>query len=116
MFAYFSWTGDARPQELLYTLTAEHKILLWQAFLAERMQPVEFDWLWDTYYREKGNCLLEWELALRVVLEKLGFRVERGEHCYRLVDSGGQERRFDFTRGDSGEKLFLKLLFPVDDK
>lgn len=92
----------------------DDKIRLWQVFLEDCQQPVEFDWIWETYYTEHTNCLLEWELALHMVLEKLGFQVERSKNSYRLVDGAGQERRFDFARGGSAEKLFLKLLFPVD--
>lgn len=76
----------------------------------------EFDWLWEIYYTEKASYLLEWDLALRMVLEKLRFHVERGERSYKLIDSSGQERRFDFIRGGPAEKIFLKLLFPVDGK
>lgn len=51
-----------------------------------------------------------------MVLEKLCFHVERGERSYRLADGSGRERRFDFIQGGPAEKVFLKLLFPVDDK
>ena len=34
----------------------------------------------------------------------------------RNFDGDGRERRFDFARGGPAEKLFLKLLFPLDDK
>lgn len=114
MFAYFSWSPGTGSQQFLHALTAEHKMRLWQVFLEDRQQPVEFDWIWETYYTEHTNCLLEWELALHMVLEKLGFQVERSKNSYRLMDGTGQERRFDFARGGSAEKLFLKLLFPVD--
>lgn len=115
-FAYFSWEPEADWGQLLYTLTAEHKLLLWEAFLEDGVQPKEFDWLWEIYYTEKAGYLLEWELALRMVLEKLRFHVEQGERSYRLIDGSGRERRFDFIQGGPAEKVFLKLLFPVDDK
>lgn len=115
-FAYFSWEPETDWRQLLYTLTAEHKLLLWEAFLEDGVQPREFDWLWGIYYTEKASYLLEWELALHMVLEKLRFRVEYGERSYKLIDSLGRERRFDFIQGGPAEKVFLKLLFPVDDK
>lgn len=115
-FAYFSWEPEADRGQLLYALSAEHKLLLWEAFLEDGVQPREFDWLWEIYYTEKASYLLEWDLALRMVLEKLRFHVERGERSYRLIDASGQERRFDFIRGGPAEKVFLKLLFPVDGK
>lgn len=115
-FAYFSWEPEADWRQLLYTLTAKHKLLLWEAFLEDGVQPREFDWLWEIYYTEKASYLLEWELALRMVLEKLCFHVEHRAHSYRLIDGSGRERRFDFIQGGPAEKVFLKLLFPVDDK
>lgn len=115
-FIYFSWSPEVSPGQCLYTLHAEHKMKLWQSFLVYCQQPREFDWLWNHYYLEDNNYLLEWELALRMVLEKLRFQVERTERNYRVLDGSGQERRFDFTRGGCAEKLFLKLLFPVDSR
>ena len=113
-FTYFSWFPEISPSQCLYALHAEHKMQLWQSFLADRQQPKEFDWLWDHYYFEGSHFLLEWELALRMVLERLRFQVERTEHSYRVLDGSGQECHFDFTRGGCAEKVFLKLLFPVD--
>ena len=114
LFAYFSWNSKTEPGSLLYTLTVENKMRLWQSFLEDHQQPAEFDWIWNRYYTESSNYLLEWELALRMVLEKLRFQVQRGQNHFRLTDASGQELRFDFTRGGAAEKLFLKLLFPVD--
>ena len=113
-FTYFSWFPEISSSQCLYALHAEHKMQLWQSFLADRQQPKEFDWLWDHYYFEGSHFLLEWELALRMVLERLRFQVERTEHNYRVLDGSGQECHFDFTRGGCAEKVFLKLLFPVD--
>ena len=79
-FTYFSWFPEISPSQCLYALHAEHKMQLWQSFLADRQQPKEFDWLWDHYYFEGSHFLLEWELALRMVLERLRFQVERTEH------------------------------------
>lgn len=115
-FTYFSWSPEISSSQCLYALHAEHKMQLWQSFLADGQQPKEFDWLWNHYYFESNNYLLEWELALQMVLEKLRFQVERTENSYRVLDASGRERRFDFTRGGCAERLFLKLLFPVDTR
>ncbi len=115
LFSYFSREPDVSQEQLLYLLTAEHKMLLWQAFLEDYRQPLEFDWLWDSYYGNELSYILEWELALRMILEKLSFRLEHTENSYRLMDNTGRERRFDFEKGGAAEKVFLKLLFPVDN-
>ena len=116
LFAYFSWERDVSPEQLLYSLTAEQKMILWQMFLIDHRQPLEFGWLWDSYYGNGVPYLLEWELTLRMVLKKLAFHLEHTENSYRLIDNTGRERRFDFEKGCSAEKVFLKLLFPVDNR
>lgn len=68
LFSYFAWE-NARPQQLLTALTAEHKALLWESFLADGQQPLEFAWLWEIYYTDQTRWLLEWELALDMVLD-----------------------------------------------
>ena len=115
LFSYFAWE-NARPQQLLTALTAEHKALLWESFLADGQQPLEFAWLWEIYYTDQTRWLLEWELALDMVLDQLSFQVNRDTNSFCLLDGTGRERRFDFTRGGPAEKLFLKLLFPLDTR
>lgn len=115
LFMYLNWE-TVPPTARLQALTMSHKAQLWHGFLESGQQPLEFDWLWDAYYAEEPLYLLEWELALRMVLEELGFQVERGDNAFRVVDAGGRERRFDFARGGPAEKVFLKLLFPLDSK
>lgn len=115
LFSYLAWEAVS-PRQALYSLTSSHKAALWRAFLLDGQQPLEFDWLWESYYTDEVLFLLEWELALRAVLEDLGFQVERGPASFRVLDGGGRERRFDFAQGGPAEKLFLKLLFPLDTK
>lgn len=115
-FAYFAWESAVPPLHRLLALTLEHKLTLWRTFLLDRAQPLEFDWLWDHYYTGEGLFLLEWELTLRMALDSLGFQVIRNSITFQVFDGDGRERRFDFARGGPAEKLFLKLLFPLDDK
>ena len=115
LFAYLAWEA-AGPEQALSALDCAHKAALWRAFLLDGRQPLEFEWLWESYYTGEARFLLEWELALRAVLEDLGFRVERGKASFRVTDREGRQRRFDFARGGPAEKLFLKLLFPLDNK
>lgn len=104
-------------KDLLLTLSFQQKAALWRNFIADHQQPAEFIWLWSVYYDTKEPLfLLEWELALRLVLEELHFQVEHRDNFFRLLDGAGTERRFDFARGGPAEKVFLKLLFPLDTK
>ena len=70
----------------------------------------------EIYYTDQTRWLLEWELALDMVLDQLSFQVNRDTNSFCLLDGTGRERRFDFTRGGPAEKLFLKLLFPLDTR
>lgn len=115
LFAYLAWE-PVSPLELLQSLTAAHKVQLWRTLLEDGRQPLEFQWFWKSYYAQDALFLLEWELALEIVLEELDFQVERAERFFRMTGPDGRERRFDFTRGGPAEKLFLKMLFPTDTK
>ena len=55
-------------------------------------------------------------MALRVVLEELGFSIQRQEGFFQVTDAQGQILRFDLVKGGPAEKIFLKLLFPLDWK
>ena len=114
-FAYFSW-GEFSPRQFLMALSMEQKAGLWRSFLEDGQQYKEFEWLWEDYAAGETVYLLEWELALRAVLEDLGFRLERDELRFQVLDGKGEVRRFDFDRGGPAEKLFLKILFPIDTK
>ena len=85
-------------------------------YSSDGQQPLEFAWLWEIYYTDQTRWLLEWELALDMVLDQLSFQVNRDTNSFCLLDGTGRERRFDFTRGGPAEKLFLKLLFPLDTR
>ena len=114
-FCYLAWSEAEKPA-LLGLLSAAQKEQLWQTFLADGVQPLEFDWLWDAYCSGEAPHLLEWEMALRVVLEELGFSIQRQEGFFQVTDAQGQILRFDLVKGGPAEKIFLKLLFPLDWK
>ena len=115
LFAYYAWAQPS-PAQLLSSLTAAHKAQLWRRFLEDDVQPLEFAWLWSAYYTEEAAYLLEWEMTLRMVLDELGYQIERGDASFRLLDAAGTEKRFDFAKGGPAEKLLLKCFFPLDAK
>ena len=79
LFAYFAWEPPT-PRQFLCALTAAHKARLWRTFLLDGQQPREFEWLWENYYTGEALFLLEWELALRLVLEELSFQAVSYTH------------------------------------
>lgn len=115
MFLYLTW-GDTDIAGLLETLTVVHKELLWRTFLADGVQTAEFQWLWDSYRSGSVARLLEWQMTLQFVLDELGFSIRRQQSDFCVVDGAGNVRRFDLIRGGPAEKIFLKILFPLDAK
>ena len=113
MFSYVD-LDHAKAQDCLFSLSAQQKARLWRTFLEENVQPKEFDWLWTAYQNGTACHLLEWELTLRSVLEELNFHVSHEEGLFQVTDETGNRRQFDLIHGGPAEKMFLKLLFPVD--
>lgn len=108
-FCYLPTEGKRR----LACLSLERKAELWEVFLSENLSPLEFDWLLDAYQQGEAPALLEWELALQAVVERLRISIVNRREAFEVRDSGGRQLRFDYDRGSAAEKMFLKLLFPV---
>ena len=102
--------------DALEALSAWQKEALWRGFLQDGTQPMEFQWLWDAYREGAVDSLLEWELTLHLTLEALGFAVVNGAGRFTVTGPDGSARSFDLIRGGPAEKLFLKILFPLDKR
>ena len=102
--------------DALEALSARQKEALWRGFLQDGTQPMEFQWLWDAYREGAVDSLLEWELTLQLTLEALGFAVVNGAGRFTVTGPDGSARSFDLIRGGPAEKLFLKILFPLDKR
>ena len=98
--------------DALEALSARQKEALWRGFLQDGTQPMEFQGLWDAYREGAVDSLLEWELTL----EALGFAVVNGAGRFTVTGPDGSARSFDLIRGGPAEKLFLKILFPLDKR
>ena len=115
-YAYLAWEEDAGVLDALEALSARQKEALWRGFLQDGTQPMEFQWLWDAYREGAVDSLLEWELTLQLTLEALGFAVVNGAGRFTVTGPDGSARSFDLIRGGPAEKLFLKILFPLDKR
>lgn len=102
--------------DALEALSARQKEALWRGFLQDGTQPMEFQWLWDAYREGAVDSLLEWELTLQLTLEALGFAVVNRAGRFTVTGPDGSARSFDLIRGGPAEKLFLKILFPLDKR
>ena len=115
-YAYLAWEEDAGVLDALEALSARQKEALWRGFLQDGTQPMEFQWLWDAYREGAVDSLLEWELTLQLTLEALGFAVVNGAGRFTVTGPDGSARSFDLICGGPAEKLFLKILFPLDKR
>ena len=64
----------------------------------------------------KWKLRILWELTLQLTLEALGFAVVNGAGRFTVTGPDGSARSFDLIRGGPAEKLFLKILFPLDKR
>lgn len=94
-------------------LSLEQKAALWGTFLEDGFCPLEFDWLFQQLERDNLHDYLEWEFALEMTMERLGFSVVNAADGFWVEDGQGHRRRFDYRTGSVAEKMFLKILFPV---
>ena len=112
-YLYLSWEKQERWNLLRY-LSLGQEEQLWHTFLAEQVQPLEFEWLWSAYQAGKPLLLLEWSVTLHRTLKALGFHVRQQAACFEVTDTKNNPRRFDLIQGGPAEKVLLKLLFPLD--
>ena len=72
-FCYLAWSEAEKPALLGLLSRRPEGTALANVFSRRGAASLEFDWLWDAYCLGEAPHLLEWEMALRVVLEELGF-------------------------------------------
>ena len=114
-YAYLAWEEDAGVLDALEALTARQKEALWRGFLPGRDPAHGIPVAVGRLPGGGVDSLLEWELTLQLTW-KPGLRGgQRGRPVYRHR-AGRSARSFDLIRGGPAEKLFLKILFPLDKR
>lgn len=112
-FCYLLTISDGNWLDMLHSISITQKEELWQKFLEDSLTPVEFQWLLDAFNKRQAAGLLEWELALRVVLCRLGIKITNEVGYFHVEDAEGKALRFQFNSKSPAEKMFLKILFPI---
>lgn len=103
-----------QPDNCLQALSFMQKVEIWTRFLNEGFDDVEFEWL---YHEISENILInriEWELSLHTAMEDLGYTIKISAHGFELYDGQGQRRYFNFNSLQYSERVFLKILFPIN--
>ncbi len=74
----------------------------------------EFEWLYSGILKQNLNDRTEWELAIYVALNQLDYTLKISELEFELYDGEGERRYFSFDSEQNAQRVFLKLLFPLN--
>lgn len=112
-FCYLPMLDEVEPDEALESLSIEQKAELWSGFLENGLPAREFEWVWAACREGEIIGLLEWELALRLALNRNEIRIVNTESQFCVTDKSGKVARFNAASSNAAERLFLKILFPA---
>lgn len=113
-FCYVSVVADITPNDCLQSLAFPQKVILWKAFLKEKLEPVEFEWLADEISDGSLSNRMEWELALYEAMKQLRFHIVNQERNFELFDEEGRRLYFGADGRRPAEWALLKILFPLN--
>lgn len=70
--------------------------------------------VYDGIFKQELNNRTEWELGLNAALNQLEYSLKISESEFELCDGIGERRYFSFNSEQNAQRVFLKLLFPVN--
>lgn len=114
LFCYGSINQEVSKRDMLLSLDFEQKIILWTAFLKDGFDPAEFEWISEEIENGELENRLEWEMALMEALDQLNFQMVNKEKSFEVFDSTGRRLYFGVDGRCAAEKVFLKILFPLN--
>lgn len=113
-FCYETFLEDPQAYNYIGALNFEKKISLWISCLRDGLDYIEFEWLFDAIFQNELINRMEWELALHMAMEQLGYRIAMTANAFELYDSQGKRRYFSFDSTQYAERVFLKILYPIN--
>ena len=113
-FCYISVDPHITPGDCLRSLSFSQKLVLWKAFLKEKLEPAEFEWLAEEISEDTVSNRMEWELALREAMKQLKFRIINQENSFELFDDAGKRLYFGADCRSAAERVLMKILFPLN--
>lgn len=113
-YCYGNISEDQEQQNCLYALSFPQKIRLWLQFLENGIDYAEFEWLYEEITKQELNDRTEWELALSTALNQLEYSLKISKSEFELCDGIGKRLYFSFNSGQNAQRVFLKLLFPIN--
>lgn len=115
LFCYAGLELSPSSDSCLSSLRFSQKIALWNSFLQDSFEPIEFEWLAGEITENSIDNRMEWELALTESMAGLGFRIVNQENSFELFDGQGCRLYFGSDCRRAAERALLKLLFPLND-
>ncbi|MFR8088872.1 MAG: hypothetical protein ACLU6B_10285 [Lachnospirales bacterium] len=112
-FCYGRISEDATDSDYLGLLSFKQKMDLWSGFLEDDFDYTEFAWMYDEIADGVLADRSEWELALYMVMRKLGYTIHVSQHGFELYDGRQQRRYYNFDSRQYSQRAFLKILFPI---
>ena len=113
-YCYGNLSEDQEQQDYLDVLSFPQKVGLWLQFLENRFDYEEFAWLYNRISAQELNDRIEWELAVYAALNQLEYALKISKSEFELYDGSGERRYFSFNSEQNAQRVFLKLLFPLN--
>ena len=113
-YGNISENQDQEKKKYLAALSFPRKVNLWMQFLENGVDYAEFEWIYDGIFKQELNNRTEWELGLNAALNQLEYSLKISESEFELCDGIGERRYFSFNSEQNAQRVFLKLLFPVN--
>ena len=113
-YCYGNLSEDQEQQDYLDVLSFPQKVGLWLQFLENGIDYEEFAWLYNRISAQELNDRIEWELAVYAALNQLEYALKISKSEFELYDGSGERRYFSFNSEQNAQRVFLKLLFPLN--
>lgn len=113
-YCYGNISEDQKKQNYLEVVSFPQKVNLWLRFLENGVDYTEFEWLYSGILKQNLIDRTEWELAVYVALNQLSYTLKISELEFELYDGKGEHRYFSFDSEQNAQRVFLKLLFPLN--
>lgn len=113
-YCYGNLSESQEQQHYLEALSFTQRVNLWLRFLENGVDYAEFEWLYRGILKQELNDRTEWELAVYAALNQLDYTLKISESEFELYDGKGERRYFSFNSEQNAQRVFLKLLFPLN--
>lgn len=115
-YSYIPVNENADSNVFFSALSVRRQTKLWLLLLNDGVSAPEFDYVFSALEEGFLRSLFSWELSLRLALSEAGVSITYGERGFSVTRRDGQRIYYDFQKGSSAEKIFLKIIFPAPPK